>query len=269
MHRVFQCLHRKLAVLEASNATHPFVTLRRSAWRLPVRAQPIEATPYNWPHDGQLAADSTALLIIDMQRDFCDPGGYICSMGYEIEPVRAIVPTIVEVRKRVRAWGGRVIYTREGHRSDLTDLPQHKAWRSRKAGAEIGSLGPLGRFLVRGEPGWEIISELQPSHGEPVIDKSGYSAFFGTDLDRILQSLGIRRLILTGTTTDICVSSTLRAAVERGYECLLVSDGCAATDRDNHNAALRTAMTEGGILGAVSLGSDVRFVTSSDHVARP
>jgi nicotinamidase-related amidase len=212
----------------------------------------IDARPWAWPHDGRLEASETALLIIDMQRDFCDEGGYIASMGYDIAPVRKIMPNVRQVRDAVTAWGGRVVLTREGHRPDLSDLPPIKAWRSRIGGVEVGTRGPLGRVLVRGEAGWEIVPELAPRPGEIIIDKPGYSAFYATDLERILTAKSVRRLIFTGVTTDVCVHSTLRSAVDRGYECVLVEDGCAATAMENHRAAVNTIMTEGGIFGAVT-----------------
>ena len=212
----------------------------------------IDARPSAWPHDGRLEASETALLIVDMQRDFCDEGGYIASMGYDISPARRIIPNVRRVRDAVAAWGGSIVLTREGHRPDLADLPPLKAWRSRLGGIEVGARGPLGRVLVRGEAGWEIVPELAPQPGDITIDKPGYSAFYATDLERILTAKSIRRLIFTGVTTDVCVHSTLRSAVDRGYECVLVEDGCAATVPENHRAAVNTIMTEGGIFGAVT-----------------
>ena len=158
----------------------------------------IDARPWDWPHDGRLAPSETALLIIDMQRDFCDEGGYIASMGYDISPARAIIPNVRAIRDAVAAWGGSIVLTREGHRPDLSDLPPLKAWRSRAGGVEVGARGPLGRVLVRGEAGWDIVPELASRPGEIVVDKSGYSAFYATDLERILTARGIRRLIFTG-----------------------------------------------------------------------
>ena len=187
-----------------------------------------------------------------MQRDFCEPQGYFALQGYDISSTRRIIPNILAVRQKCRAWGGLVIYTREGHRPDLSDLPAQKAWRSRRAGIGIGSAGPNGRLLVRGAPGCEIIGELTPGIGEIVIDKPGYSAFYATDLDRIFRTRGIKHLILTGVTTDICVHSTLRDAVDRGFECLTIADACAAGLAESHAAAIRTIMTEGGIFGAVT-----------------
>ncbi|MDR3505522.1 MAG: cysteine hydrolase [Acidocella sp.] len=211
----------------------------------------ISATPYDWPHDDTLRPQSTALVIIDVQRDFTDPQGYVASLGYDAAPARAVIPGIVELREAAAAWGALIVHTREGHRPDLSDLPRQKAWRSAQLGPGIGASGPLGRFLVRGEPGWEIVPELTPRPGEVVIDKPGYSAFAATDLALVLAVRGVRHLIICGLTTDVCVHSTLRDAVDRGFECLVAGDLCAATEEENHHAALATIATEGGIFGAV------------------
>ncbi|GLK84734.1 cysteine hydrolase family protein [Ancylobacter defluvii] len=212
----------------------------------------VAARPYDWPHGRDLVPATTALIVIDMQRDFCEPGGYVDAMGYDVGPAQALIPRIAALREAVRGFGGLVVYTREGHRPDLSDLTPQKRFRSRAAGAEIGSQGPLGRLLIRGEPGWDIVPALAPAPGEPVIDKPGFSAFYATDLDRILVARGTRHLVICGVTTDICVHSTLREAVDRGYEPLLVTDGCAATVEANHHAAIDTICTEGGIFGAVA-----------------
>jgi len=229
----------------------------------------IEADPYPWPHDGDLRPGTTALLIIDMQRDFCDPDGYLASSGYDIADTRSIVPAVASVYERVRSWGGLVVFTREGHRPDLSDLPPLKAWRSRRGGGEIGTPGPMGRLLVRGEHGWDIIDELKPQSGDVVVDKPGYSAFYATDLERILSTRGIRNLILTGVTTDVCVHSTLRDAVDRNYECLVIEDACAASVPENHNAALRTIATEGGIFGAVANSASLLLESKPPRASRP
>lgn len=216
----------------------------------------VDARPYHWPHQHDLASVSTALIVIDMQRDFCEAGGYISAMGYDVSPASDLIPRIVELRDYVRKWGGLVIYTREGHRSDLTDLLPQKLFRSRAGGGEIGSAGPLGRLLIRGEPGWDIVPSLRPAEGEPIIDKPGFGAFYATDLERILATRGIKHLIVCGVTTDVCVHSTLREAVDRGFEPLLVADCCAATVQSNHDASIETICSEGGIFGTVAT-SDV------------
>lgn len=217
----------------------------------------IEANPYHWPHSGDLTAPTTALIIIDMQRDFCDEGGYVSAMGYDVGPAQDLIFRIVRLRQAVRDWGGLVIYTREGHRPDLSDLPPQKRFRSRLGGGEIGSPGPLGRLLIRGEPGWEIVSELSPAPSEPVVDKPGFSSFYATDLERLLMARGVRHLMVCGVTTDVCVHSTVRDATERGYESLLIEDCCAATNPANHLAAIDTIRSEGGIFGATTTSNAI------------
>jgi nicotinamidase-related amidase len=197
-------------------------------------------------------ADATALLVIDMQRDFLDPQGYIARSGVDVSVLRACIPNVRRLLDAARATGIRVIHTREGHRPDLSDLPAVKARRAARAGAAIGSVGPLGRLLVRGEPGHAIIPELEPLPTETVIDKPGFGAFHATDLEQVLRTGGIGALTIAGVTTDICVHSTLREAVDRGFECLTVGDACAAGDPAIHAAMLACIDGEGGILGRVS-----------------
>jgi nicotinamidase-related amidase len=173
-------------------------------------------------------------------------------MGYDLSLTRAGLGPTSAVPDAIRPLGFQVVHTREGHVPDLSDCPPNKLWRSRRIGAGIGDPGPIGRILVRGEPGWEIVPEVAPLPGEQVIDKPGKGAFYATNLDLLLRAVGIRQLVLTGITTDVCVLSTLREANDRGYECLLLSDCTGATDVANYEATLKMVTMEGGMCGSVA-----------------
>ena len=192
-----------------------------------------------------------ALLIIDMQRDFCAAGGYAETAGLNIANLRKPIANIQQLLGAARAQEMLVIHTREGHRADLLDCTATKMVRSMQAGAPIAAKGPLGKLLVRGEYGHDIIDELKPKPGEPIIDKPGYGAFHQTDLEIILRSRGIQQLFICGVTTEVCVQSSLREAVDRGFECITISDACGSAYPELHEASLAMIAVEGGIFGKV------------------
>jgi biuret amidohydrolase len=207
----------------------------------------IEAEPYELEFDPQ----TTALLIIDMQRDFVMPGGFGEALGNDVTPLQATIAPTKRVLEAARKKGMLVIHTREGHRPDLTDCPPTKLVRGRGK-TRIGDAGPMGRILVRGEIGHDIVPELVPAPGEPVIDKPGKGAFYATDLELILRDRGIKTLIVCGVTTEVCVHTSVREANDRGYECVVLSDCVGSYFPEFQKAALAMIKAQGGIFGWVS-----------------
>jgi biuret amidohydrolase len=193
----------------------------------------------------------SALVIIDMQRDFLEPGGFGAALGNDVSMLQAAIGPCRETLSAARAIGMLIIHTREGHRPDLTDAPPHKVERGDPA-TRIGAPGPMGRILVRGEPGHDIIPELYPLPNEPVIDKPGKGAFYQTDLELMLKNRGIDTLFVCGVTTEVCVNTTVREANDRGFRCIVLSDCCASYFPKFHEAGLAMIKAQGGIFGSVT-----------------
>ncbi|MBX7455117.1 cysteine hydrolase [Mycolicibacterium sp. 3033] len=208
---------------------------------------PIAAEPSPFP----LIADRTALIVIDMQRDFLLPGGFGESLGNDVNRLATVVPPLAALLSAARAAGLLIIHTREGHRPDLSDCPPAKLRRGAPT-QRIGDPGAFGRILIRGEYGHDIVDELAPIDGEVVIDKPGKGAFYATDLSEVLADAGITQLIVTGVTTEVCVHTTTREANDRGYECLVVSDCVGSYFDDFHRVGLQMITAQGGIFGWVA-----------------
>jgi nicotinamidase-related amidase len=207
----------------------------------------LDAEPY--PFD--LIARQACLVIIDMQRDFLERGGFGAALGNEVSLLRGTIAPTRRLLDAARESGLTVIHTREGHRPDLADLPPAKKARGRLPSG-IGDPGPMGRILVRGEPGHDIIPELYPVPGEPVVDKPGKGAFHATDLDAMLRNRGITQLIVCGVTTEVCVNTTVREANDRGYECVVVEDSVGSYFPEFQEMGLRMIKAQGGIFGWVA-----------------
>lgn len=216
------------------------------------KVRKIDAEPYHF----DFVPSECALLIIDMQRDFLEPGGFGEMLGNDVSRLRKSIGPNKKLLSRWRAKGLTVIHTREGHRPDLADLPETKRIRG-KGKRGIGDTGPMGRILVRGEPGHDIVPELYPCAGEPVIDKPGKGAFWATDLHAILQNRGIKQLVVTGVTTEVCVNTTVREANDRGYDCLVPADCVASYFPEFQEMGLKMIKAQGGIFGWVSTSAKV------------
>jgi biuret amidohydrolase len=207
----------------------------------------VEAEPGPVPID----PDRTALIIIDMQRDFLEPGGFGASLGNDLAQLTRCIAPCKALLAGARKHGVLVIHTREGHRPDMADAPRAKVERGTPS-KRIGDAGPMGRILIRGEPGHDIVRELYPLPGEPVIDKPGKGAFYATDLHTILANRGIESLIVCGVTTEVCVHTTVREANDRGFRCIVPADCCGSYFPEFHEVGLRMIAAQGGIFGWVS-----------------
>jgi nicotinamidase-related amidase len=207
------------------------------------------------PNDGSIDLKHTALLIIDMQRDFLQPGGFGEMLGNDISTLQTAIEPCKKVLEAARAAGVLVMHTKEGHRADMTDVHKHKNEKKNAEGKivkSIGETGPMGRILIRGEPGHDIIPELYPIPGEPVIDKPGKGAFYSTDLELILAVNKITTLLVCGVTTEVCVHTTVREANDRGFHCIVISDACASFFDHFHTTALDMISAQRGIFGSVT-----------------
>jgi nicotinamidase-related amidase len=206
--------------------------------------------------------DKTALIIIDMQRDFLEPGGFGAALGNDVSRLQAAVAPCAAVLAAARRSGLLVIHTREGHRPDLSDAPPLKVARGDPA-LRIGANGPMGRILVRGEPGHDIIAALYPVAGEPVIDKPGKGAFYQTDLELMLHNRSIETLLVCGVTTEVCVNTTVREANDRGFRCIVISDCCGSYFPEFHQMGLAMIKAQGGIFGSVTASQPLLQVLSA------
>jgi len=218
------------------------------------------------PQPVSIDIEHTALLIIDMQRDFLEPGGFGETLGNDVSLLQAAVKPLQAVLAAARDAGMLVIHTREGHRPDLSDAPPAKIERGAPS-KRIGDSGPMGRILIRGEPGHDIVADLYPIDGEPVIDKPGKGAFYQTDLESMLRNCGIDNLLVCGVTTEVCVNTTVREANDRGYRCIVLGDCCASYFPDFHEMGLKMIKAQGGIFGWVS--DSTNAVAALSRTSRP
>jgi biuret amidohydrolase len=221
----------------------------------------VDATPYPF----ELDPKRTALLAIDFQRDFVDPGGFGEALGNDVSLLRRAVAPTARVLAAARAAGLFIVHTREGHRPDLADCPPSKKARGRLR-TGIGDPGPMGRILVRGEWGHDIVEALRPEPGEPVVDKPGKGAFYATDLESMLRHRAVTQLVVCGVTTEVCVNTTVREANDRGYDCLVLEDCVASYFPAFHEAALAMITAQGGIVGWVA--ASPRFLDALAGSAR-
>ncbi|UCI08528.1 cysteine hydrolase family protein [Mesorhizobium sp. B1-1-8] len=219
----------------------------------------ITATPFDFPYDGRLVPESTALLVIDMQEDFLSPTGYFARKGYDSTPLRAILPTVKRLIAAARAAGLTVVHTRQGYRADMADMTPYETWRRKRAGLDGTDV------LLRCGAGFQIVSDIEVAPQDIIVDKTCNGAFTYTDLELVLRSRGITHLLFAGCTTDVCVHSTLREACDRNFQCLTIADACASGDRYAHEAALHMVTVEDGVFGA--LADSAAVVTALSRLA--
>ncbi|WP_020209567.1 cysteine hydrolase family protein [Gilvimarinus chinensis] len=215
-------------------------------------ASVAQTIPYPWPLSGSWGPENTAIVVIDMQRDFLAEEGYFASLGEDVSHLRQAIEPAQDFLRAARQHPFLIIHTRESHRPELLDLQDNKRRKGLRQDSPVGKAGPLGRLLVRGEKGCDFYPGFTPQPGEIVVDKPGNSAFYATDFEHILRTRQVRHLILLGVTTDVCVSSTMREANDRGFDCLLLNDCCGAANEQLHQNTLSSLSHEGGIFGAYS-----------------
>lgn len=206
----------------------------------------IKATPFDFPYDGRLVAENTALIVIDLQEDFLSTSGYFAKQGYDPTPLRAILPTVNRLIAAARDAGLRIVHTRQGYRGDMADMTPYEKWRRKRAGLEGTEI------LLRSGPGFQIASEIDVAPEDIIVDKTCNGAFTYTDFEHVLRAQGITHLLFSGCTTDVCVHTTLREACDRNFQCLTISDACASGDQKAHEAALHMVTVENGIFGALA-----------------
>jgi len=206
----------------------------------------IKATPYDFPYDGRLTPQRTALLVIDLQEDFLSPTGFFARKGYDPSPLRAILPAVNRLIAAARAAGLTIVHTRQGFRADMADMTPYHKWRRKRAGVDGTDI------LLRSSPGFQTVADIEVAPDDIVVDKTCNGAFTYTDLELVLRARGITHLLLTGCTTDVCVQTTLREACDRNFQCLTIADACASCDQRAHEAALYMVTMEDGIFGALT-----------------
>ena len=211
----------------------------------------VNARPFDFPYDGRLDPARAALLVIDLQVDFLASDGYFARKGYDPAPLRAILPAVSALLAAARAAGFLIVHTRQGYRSDMADMTDYERWRRRRAGLDGTTV------MMRDTPGYGIVPEIAVAATDVVVDKTANGAFTHTDLDHVLRARDVTHLLFTGCTTDVCVHSTLREAVDRNFQCLLIEDACASADRYAHEAAIHMVTVEDGVFGAVATAADV------------